>query len=442
MKLKSFIGGVHPKDSKEYSKNSAIEPMGVPKKVVIPLSQHIGAPANPIVKPGDRVKTGQLIAEPSAFVSLAMHSSVTGKVTKIDMFPHPGGYQSMAIEIEAEEQDEWVDLVDDTNYLDLPVEEIKKRIGDAGVCGMGGAGFPTLIKLSPPADKPIDTVILNGVECEPYLTADYRAMLERTDDIISGLKIIMKVLGAKQGYIGVENNKPDVIKKMANLLKTEKELDVVGLKLKYPQGAEKQLIYACTKRKVPNKGGLPSSVEVVVQNVGTAIAIYEAVRYKKPLIERVVTVSGQIVNNPKNLRTRVGTAFSELVEKCDGTKEEIGKIISGGPMMGFALPNLDAPVSKTTSGILLFSKTQAKSLDEHACLRCGRCVDACPLNLLPSFIASAVKYKDWDMAEKSGVMDCMKCGSCSYVCPAHIKIIQWVDLGKNQITAMRRAAKS
>ncbi|MCB5251211.1 MAG: electron transport complex subunit RsxC [Candidatus Cloacimonadales bacterium] len=442
MKFKSFNGGVHPKDSKEYSKSSAIEVMDIPKKVVIPLSQHIGAPANPIVKPGDRVKTGQLIAEPSAFVSLAMHSSVTGKVTKIAMNPHPGGFSSMAIEIETEEQDEWVELIDDANYLDLSAEEIKLRIGNAGICGMGGAGFPTLIKLSPPADKPIDTVILNGVECEPYLTSDYRNMLERPKDIIAGLKIIMKTLSAKQGYIGIEANKLDAIKLMTDLTKNDKDIYVVPLKLKYPQGAEKQLIYACTKRKVPNKGGLPSSVEVVVQNVGTAIAIYEAVRYKKPLIERVITVSGRIVKNPKNIQARVGTAFSELVEKCGGTTEEIGKIISGGPMMGFALPDLDAPVCKTSSGLLLFNQKEARSLEEHACLRCGRCVDACPLNLLPSFIASAVKYKDWDMAEKSGVMDCMKCGSCSYVCPAHIKIIQWVDIGKNQITAMRRTAKS
>ncbi|MDD2650780.1 MAG: electron transport complex subunit RsxC, partial [Candidatus Cloacimonetes bacterium] len=328
------------------------------------------------------------------------------------------------------------------NYLDLSAEEIKLRNGNAGICGMGGAGFPTLIKLSPPADKPIDTVILNGVECEPYLTSDYRNMLERPKDIIAGLKIIMKTLSAKQGYIGIEANKLDAIKLMTDLTKNDKDIYVVPLKLKYPQGAEKQLIYACTKRKVPNKGGLPSSVEVVVQNVGTAIAIYEAVRYKKPLIERVITVSGRIVKNPKNIQARVGTAFSELVEKCGGTTEEIGKIISGGPMMGFALPDLDAPVCKTSSGLLLFNQKEARSLEEHACLRCGRCVDACPLNLLPSFIASAVKYKDWDMAEKSGVMDCMKCGSCSYVCPAHIKIIQWVDIGKNQITAMRRTAKS
>jgi len=442
MGLKSFSGGVHPHDFKAYSKDAPIEEMAIPKKVIIPLSQHIGAPANPVVKVGDRVQTGQLIAESSAFVSLSMHSSVTGKVTKIDMFPHPGGFQSMAIEIETEQTDEWVDLTDNEHYLDLSVDEMKTRIANAGVCGMGGAGFPTHVKLSPPADKPIDTVILNGVECEPYLTADYRVMLEKTQEIIEGLKILMKVVGASQGFIGIEANKPDAIQKMTEFVKNESNISVVGLHLKYPQGAEKQLIYACTKRKVPNKGGLPSAVKVVVQNVGTAIAVYEAVRYKKPLIDRVLTITGKIVKSPKNLKARLGTPFSELVDKCGGTTEDVAKIISGGPMMGFAIPGLEAPVTKTSSGVILLNKKEAASQQEHTCLRCGRCVDVCPLDLSPSFIASAVKYEDWTMAEKAGAMDCMKCGSCAYVCPAHIKIIQWVDLGKNKISAMRRAAKS
>jgi len=442
MGLKSFSGGVHPHDYKDFSKDAPIEEMAIPKRVIIPLSQHIGAPGNPIVKVGDLVKTGQMIAEPSAFVSLAIHSSVTGKVTRIDMFPHPGGYQSMAIEIEANPVDDWVELTDEQNYLELSADEMRSRISNAGVCGMGGAGFPTHVKLSPPTDKPIDTVILNGVECEPYLTADYRVMLEKTHEIVEGLKIIMKVVGATQGFIGIEANKPLAIQKMTELVKNEKSISVVSLQLKYPQGAEKQLIYACTKRKVPNKGGLPSAVKVVVQNVGTAIAIYEAVRFKKPLIERVVTVTGKIVKNPKNLKARMGTVFSELVDKCDGTTENVGKIISGGPMMGFAIPTLDAPVTKTSSGIILFNEKEARSQHEHTCLRCGRCVDVCPLDLSPSFIASAVKYEDWNMAEKAGAMDCMKCGSCAYVCPAHIRIVQWVDLGKNRISAMRRAAKS
>jgi electron transport complex protein RnfC len=347
----------------------------------------------------------------------------------------------MAIEIETQNQDEWVELTDTEDFLNISVDEMKKRISEAGICGMGGAGFPTIIKLTPPADKPIDTVILNGVECEPYLTGDHRMMLEKANEIINGLKIIMKVVSAKQGFIGIEANKPDAIKLMKDIVKQEPNINVVELHLKYPQGAEKQLIYAATGRKVPNKGGLPMAVNVVVQNVATAFAIYEAVRYKKPLIERVITVSGKIVKKPKNIKARIGTPFHKLLELCEGTTEDYAKIISGGPMMGFAIPNLDAPVTKTSSGLILFNKKEAKVLEEHTCLRCGRCVDVCPLNLMPSFIASSVKYEDWSMAEKSGIMDCMKCGSCAYVCPAHIKIIQWVDLGKNKINALRRAGK-
>lgn len=440
MGLKSFGGGVHPHDFKEFSKNAPIEKMSIPKKVIIPLSQHIGAPAKPVVQVGDFVKTGQLIAEASAFVSIPMHASVTGKVSKIDMFPHPGGFLSQAIEIETAENEEWVDLIDDQNFLNLSAEEMKSRIANAGVCGMGGAGFPTIVKLSPPADKPIDTIVINGVECEPYLTADYRLMLEKPQEILDGVKILMKCVGAEKAHIGIEANKPDAIKIMNECVKNEKNISVVSLQLKYPQGAEKQLIFAATGRKVPNKGGLPSAVKVIVQNVATAVAVYEAVRYKKPLIERVLTITGKIVKSPKNIQARIGTPFSELLDSCEGTSEEICKIVSGGPMMGFAIPGLDAPVTKTASGIVLMNEKEAKTLVEHTCLRCGRCVDVCPLNLMPSFIASAVKYEDWTTAEKAGAMDCMKCGSCAYVCPAHIKLIQWIDMGKNRINAMRRAA--
>ncbi len=441
MGLKTFKGGVHPHDFKEYSKDAPIEELKAPLKVVIPLSQHIGAPANPVVNVGDMVKTGQMIAEPSAFVSIPMHSSITGKVTKIDKFPHPGGFLSMGIEITGEGVDEWVELSNDSNYLNLSPDEMKKRIANAGVCGMGGAGFPTHIKLSPPADKPIDTIILNGVECEPYLTADYRLMLEKSIEVINGLKIIMKITGATQGFIGIEANKPDAITKMTETLQNENNISVVPLQIKYPQGAEKQLIYACTGRKVPNKGGLPMAVKVVVQNIGTAIAVYEAVRFNKPVIDRVITVTGKIVKNAKNLKARIGTSFNELLAHCDGTNEPIAKIISGGPMMGFAIPTLDTPVTKTASGLILLDEKEARYSEEHTCLRCGRCVDVCPLNLMPSFIVSASKYNDWEMADKAGAMDCMKCGTCAYVCPAHIKIIQWVDIAKNKISALKRAGQ-
>jgi H+/Na+-translocating ferredoxin:NAD+ oxidoreductase subunit C len=436
---KTFPGGIHPPDAKKYSKSSSIEDLPLPKKVIIPLSQHIGAPAKPVVKVGDEVKTGQIIAEAGGFVSIPMHASITGKITKIAKFPHPAGTMQQAIEITGNGEDEWVELTDEENYFDLSGEEIKQTISEAGICGMGGAGFPTHVKLSPPADKPIDTIILNGVECEPYLTADYRLMLEKADDIIAGLKLIMKVTGATKGVIGIESNKPDAIKLFTRLLKGEKNLKVVGLKLKYPQGAEKQLIYAATGRKVPNKGGLPMAVGVVVQNVGTAVAVYEAVRYKKPLIQRVITVTGKIVSQPKNINARVGTLCSELLEFCGGTTEEIGKVVSGGPMMGFALFTLETPIGKGSSGLLILNEKEAAKDEESVCLRCGRCVDICPMNLVPSLIASNVRYDDIDAAEKYGAMDCMKCGSCAYVCPSQIKLIQWIDIAKIKISQKRSA---
>ncbi|RLC55841.1 MAG: electron transport complex subunit RsxC, partial [Candidatus Cloacimonadota bacterium] len=336
-------------------------------------------------------------------------------------------------------EDKWIELIDDSNYMDLSAKEMKDRIAEAGVCGMGGAGFPTHVKLSPPEGKAIDTIILNGVECEPYLTADYRIMLEQAEDIIAGLKILMKIVDAKNGVVGIEANKPDAIKLFKNLVKKDKNIKVVGLHLKYPQGAEKQLIYAATKRKVPNKGGLPMDVNVVVQNVGTAIAVYEAVRFKKPLVDRVITVSGRIVKDPKNIKARIGSYYSDLLEFCGGTTEDIGKVISGGPMMGFAIPSLETPMTKGSSGLLLFDKKEAHKEQEDVCLRCGRCVDICPMNLVPSLIAHHVRNDDWDSAEKFGVMDCMKCGSCAYVCPSHIKLIQWIDIGKIKVSEKNRA---
>ncbi len=439
MKLKTFPSGVHPHDYKEYSKDAAIEMMDFPPKVVIPLSQHIGAPSKPVVKVGDEVKTGQMIAEPGGFVSIAQHASITGKVTKIAEFPHPCGTTSMAIEITGDgSTDNWVELTNDEKFMDLSVDEMKDRVKNAGVCGMGGAGFPTHVKLSPPPDKKIDTVILNGVECEPFLTADYRLMLERPDDIVAGLQLVMKITGAGRGMIGIEANKPDAIKIMQKAVSQYRNLSVVGLKVRYPQGGEKQLIYAATKRAVPNKGGLPMDIGVVVQNVGTAIAIYEAIRYKRPCIDRIITISGSIVNNPKNLQSRIGTSFQELFDKCGGAKAEIGKIISGGPMMGFAIPDLNAPMAKGSSGLLFFDKKKAKLNQEHTCLRCGRCVDVCPHNLIPSMIANAAKNEAWDMAEKAGAMDCMKCGTCAYVCPAQIKMVQWIDIAKVNVGRIMR----
>ena len=441
MGLKTFPGGIHSDDFKRYSKDSPIELFPVPEKVVIPLSQHIGAPSKPLVKVGDQVKTGQKICEAGGFVSIPMHSSITGKVTKIGRFPHPVGNMQQAIEIIGTGVDEWVELVDEQDYLALSGEDMKNRIAEAGICGMGGAGFPTHVKLSPPPDMKIDSVILNGVECEPYLTADYRLMLERSEDILSGLRIFMKILGAQKGYIGIEANKPDTISLFRKLLAKEKNIEVVGLQLKYPQGAEKQLIYACTKRKVPNKGGLPMAVGVVVQNVGTAIAAYEAVRYKKPLIERIITVTGKIVTNPKNLQARIGTMFNELLDYCGGTSAEIAKIISGGPMMGNAISTLNTPLAKGSSGLILFNAQEAKKRNEQTCIRCCSCIDVCPMDLMPSMIVSSVQHEDWEKARKAGAIDCIKCGCCAFVCPAHIKLIQWIDIGKNKIQEIDRIKK-
>ncbi len=429
MRLKTFPGGVHPHDYKHFSASAPIEAMPLPQRVIIPMSQHIGAPSVPLVKVGDEVKTGQKIAAAGGFVSIPQHASISGKITKIDKFPHPTGISSLAIEITGDGNDTWVELTDEPKFMELSAEELKNRIGEAGICGMGGAGFPTFVKLSPPADKPIDTVILNGVECEPYLTSDYRLMLAKAEEIISGLKILMKVLSAKRGMIGIEANKPDVIAIMKKLLASESKLSVVPLKLQYPQGAEKQLIYAATRRKVP-AGGLPLAVGVVVQNVGTAYAIYEAARFQKPLVERLISVTGSVVAHPKNLLARIGTPLSELVEFCGGTKADPGKLISGGPMMGFALPSLAAPVAKGSSGLVLINEKEAKSLEERNCIRCARCVDVCPMNLLPNMIALAVKAGNLDMALKMGLEDCMKCGSCAYVCPAQIRLVQWIDTGK------------
>lgn len=441
MRLKTFPGGVHPHDYKHYSASSKVEVMPLPARVVIPLSQHIGAPSTPIVAVGDEVKTGQLIAEASGFVSIPQHATISGKITKIDKFPHPVGTPQTAIEITGDGRDEWVALVDDERYLDLPVQEIKDRIAAAGLCGMGGAGFPTSVKLSPPPDKPIDTVILNGVECEPFLTSDYRLMLERAEDVISGLKLIMKVVSASRGMIGIEANKPDAIAHFNSLCSRENNISVVPLKLRYPQGAEKQLIYAATRRAVPS-GGLPMAVGVVVQNVGTAVAVYEAARYRKPLVDRIISVTGPIVQKPSNLKARIGTSYADLVEHCGGLTEPAGKIISGGPMMGFAIPDLAAPVAKGSSGLVIFGEKGSKQMDEHPCLRCAHCVDVCPMNLMPSLIAAYVKAKDLDQAVKHGLNDCMKCGSCAFVCPAHIRLVQWIDTGKIRWTELQRAKKA
>jgi electron transport complex protein RnfC len=418
MGLATFSGGVHPPDKKELSKSSLLSETKPPKIVVIPLSQHIGAPCKALVSIGQEVKKGEIIGEAGGFVSAPVHSSVSGKVTAIGEFPNAMGRTVLSVVIENDLKDEWT----------------RDKIKAAGIVGMGGAAFPTAVKLSPPKEKPIDTVMINGAECEPYLTADYRMMLEKPQEIVEGLKILMKILGVEKGYIGIENNKPDAVQKMKEAVSGETGLEVVALEVKYPQGAEKMLIKAIVGREVPPPPGLPMDVGVVVQNVGTAIAIYEAARFGKPLIERVVTVTGEGISEPKNLMVRIGTQISQLIEECGGFKGNVGKVISGGPMMGFAVYSLDVPVTKGTSGILVLPEEKIVHADDFGpCIRCGRCIDACPMYLVPSMISVYSEKGFFEDAKDYGLFDCFECGTCAYVCPSKRPIVQLVRLAKSMV---------
>jgi len=437
---KTFKGGIHPPDHKALTASKAIEVMPLPARVVIPLQQHIGRISEAIVQAGDRVLRGQPVSKPAGPVSVSSHASLSGTVKAIESFPHPLGQAVPAVVIESDGLDEpYIHFDYDPQYLSLPAEEMKNRIADAGITGMGGATFPTHVKLLPPKDKPIDTVILNGAECEPYLTSDHRLMLESPEDILKGLRIIMKVLGVKKGFIAIENNKPDAIAIFSKLLTGDPEISVCALKVKYPQGAEKQLIYAATKRRVP-AGKLPMEVGCVVQNVGTAKAIYDAVACRKPLIERVVTVTGA-VRNPKNLLVRIGTSFRELIEYCGGFSEEPGKVIMGGPMMGIAQFTLDVPIIKGSSGIVVLSRDEISDVKPQECISCARCVDVCPMNLMPTMIVSYIENGRWDLAKEAGIMNCMECGSCAFVCAAGRNVMHLMRFGKFMIQEMEKAEK-
>ncbi len=437
---KTFKGGIHPPDHKALSSAKAIEVLPLPAQVIIPLQQHIGRMSEAIVQVGDRVLRGQPISKPAGPVSVSSHASLSGTVKAIESYPHPLGQVVPAVVIESDGLDEpCIDYIYNPKYMSLSPDEMKNLIADAGITGMGGATFPTHVKLMPPQDKPIDTVILNGAECEPYLTSDHRLMLEFSEDIIKGLRIIMKVLGVKQGFIAIENNKPDAIAKVSELLKNDPEITVIALKVKYPQGAEKQLIYAATKRSVP-AGKLPMEVGCVVQNVGTAKAIYDAVAYQKPLIERVVTVTGA-VRNPKNLLVRIGTPMRELIDYCGGFSEDPGKVIMGGPMMGIAQFTLDVPIIKGSSGIVVLSRNEIKDIKPQECISCARCVDVCPMNLMPTLIVSYVEAGRWDLAKEAGIMNCMECGSCAFVCAAGRNVMHLMRFGKFMVQEMEKAEK-
>jgi electron transport complex protein RnfC len=434
--LLTFKGGIHPPHGKKYSEKKAIEKANNPKIVKIPLSQHIGAPCKPIVEKGDFVKVGQKIGEPLAFVSAPVHSSVSGVVKAVKNEKIAGGLGKCVV-IESDGKFEISETVISKGDIEsLTGKEILEIIKDAGIVGMGGAGFPTHVKLSPPPDKNIDLLILNGAECEPYLTADHRLMLERADDIVYGLKALMKVLDVKKGYIAIENNKPDAIKIMKEAAKGE-DIIIQGLKTKYPQGAEKQLINAISGREVPS-GGLPMEAGAVVNNVATAYAISIAIKTGMPLIQRICTVTGSAIKEPKNLEILVGTELTEIIEQCGGFSETPNKILLGGPMMGRATSAIDVPSTKTTSGILAFNKVDATIPEPSLCIKCGKCVDVCPINLLPVYISSNAENGNFDKAEELNVMDCIECGSCSFVCPSKRRLLEGIRLAKNRIRSKKQ----
>ncbi|MCF6366241.1 MAG: electron transport complex subunit RsxC [Bacteroidales bacterium] len=439
--LKTFPkGGIHPPENK-LSADKKIEVLAIPKQVSIPVSQHIGAPAKVSVKKGDIVKVGQVIAEQGGFVSANIHSSVSGKVFKVDAVIDTSGYkkQAVIINVEGDEWDEKIDrsedFIKDFNYSS---EEIIKKVQEAGVVGLGGATFPSHVKLMPPKGTKAEILIINGVECEPYLTSDHRLMLEKGKEMLVGTEILMKALKVDKAIIGIENNKSDAISHLNSLLKDYKGITVVPLKVQYPQGGEKQLIKAVTGREVPS-GGLPIAVEAVVHNVGTAYAVYEAVQKNKPLIERVVTITGKSVKNPGNYLVRFGTPVKDLIEASGGLPEDTGKIISGGPMMGKALNTTDVPVAKGTSGILIMPKDESKRRAFKPCIRCAKCVEVCPMGLEPFLLMTVAEKALIERSEKEDVMDCIECGSCSYVCPSDRPLLDYIRLGKNQVGALRRA---
>ncbi|HBF77764.1 MAG TPA: electron transport complex subunit RsxC [Clostridiaceae bacterium] len=429
MELLTFKKGIYPPHNKYLTEDKEIIDMLPKEELVIPMLQHTGAPAVPVVQKGDRVLKGQKIGEANGKISSNVHSPVSGTVESTKQIYTSFGKKTLALVIENDGKYEEVKYPEKRDYNSMAVDEIIEAIKEAGVVGLGGAVFPTYFKLMPPKGATIDTIIVNGAECEPYLTGDYRLMLEKTNELIEGLKILLKIFPNAKGYIAVENNKEKAYKALKDAAKNEKGIEVCYLKTKYPQGSEKHLIYAITKREVPS-GKLPLDVHCIVQNVGTVISVYQAVVFGEPVISRVVTVSGDAVKEPKNLRVSFGTSFKDAIEECGGFKEEPVKILSGGPMMGISLSNLDYPVSKNVTGIVALTKKSTDLSDETSCIRCGRCIDACPMNLMPALLDNLSRLNRYDDFKEKGGMNCIECGCCSYVCPAKRHITQSIKKGK------------
>ena len=432
MALLTFKGGIHPDDGKDLAKNKEIVELKPKGDLIYPVSQHIGAPAKPIVAAGDHVLKGQMIAEAGGFVSAPVYASVSGTVKAIAPHLNPTGGTVNSIVVENDGEYEEVEYPEVKPLEEMSKEEILETIGNAGIVGMGGAGFPTRVKLSPKEPEKIDYVIANCAECEPYITADYRAMLEMPEKLVGGMKIVLKLFDNAKGIFGVEDNKPDCIARLPALTQDEPRMEVLALKTKYPQGGERQLIYATTGRAI-NSAMLPADAGCVVDNVATMISIYQAVAEGKPSMERIVTVSGDAVNEPGNFKVPFGISHEELVEAAGGFKSEPEKLISGGPMMGFAMVALDVPVTKTSSSILAFTKDEVSKFEPTACINCGRCVEACPSRLIPSRLADYAEHHDEEKFTAHEGLECMECGSCSYVCPAKRQL-------KQAIGSMRKIA--
>ncbi len=439
MKLKTFsMGGVHPEENK-ITADKATVVAALPKQAIFPLGQHIGAPAKPVVSRGDKVKVGTLIAEAGGFVSAPIHSSVSGTVVKVDSAIDATGYRHPAIYINVE-GDEWEESIDRSDKLEtlaahpeLTPEEIVSRIKEAGVTGMGGAGFPTFIKLCPPPGAKAECVILNGVECEPYITSDYRLMMEHADEILVGLDLLMKAAKVERGYIGIEDNKPEAIALFEKKTAADPRVEIVALEKKYPQGGEKQLVDAVTGRQVPAPPAIPVNVGAIVQNVGTAYAVYQAVMKRKPLFERYTTVTGKKLSNPSNFLVRMGTPMRDLIEACGGMPEGENKVLAGGPMMGKSVVSTDVTVCKGTNSITILTDADAHRKPVQPCIRCAKCVSACPMGLEPYLLATLSSFKEWERLEAEQVTSCISCGSCQFTCPSHRPILDNILQGKGVV---------